>query len=80
LSKEKAISCFIIAAAYVGSRSMFAAYNLTLSGVVLNPAIGLGANIVMGAQGLKYIWLYAAVPFGGSILAILFHELVYKKT
>jgi glycerol uptake facilitator-like aquaporin len=79
-SKEKAICCFIIAASYVGARSLGASFNLTLCGVVLNPAIGFGANIVMGTQGLKYIWLYAAVPLGGGIVGLLFHEFVFKKT
>jgi glycerol uptake facilitator-like aquaporin len=80
LSKERAISCFIIAASYVGSRSLCAGWRLTLSGAVLNPAIGFGACIVEGVDGLKYIWIYALLPFVGSIIAVIFHEFVFKKT
>jgi TRAP-type C4-dicarboxylate transport system permease small subunit len=46
---------------------------------VLNPAIGFGADI-LSINGWKWIWLYSLVPFGGSILAIIFHEFVFKKT
>lgn len=80
LSKERAISCFIIAASYVGSRSLCASNILTYSGAVLNPAIGFGACIVEGVRGLDYIWVYALFPFIGSIIAVLFHEFVFKKT
>jgi len=52
LSKERAISCFIIAASYVGSRAICAGQVLTQSGAVLNPAIGFGACIVEGTAGL----------------------------
>ena len=80
LSKERAISCFIIAASYVGSRSLCASNILTLSGAVLNPAIGFAACIVEGKVGLSWIWIYALFPFIGSIFALLFHEFVFKKT
>jgi glycerol uptake facilitator-like aquaporin len=78
-SKERAIQCFIIAAAYVGSRSLCAANHITASGAVLNPAIGFGADLFT-AKGLTWIWLYTGIPFGGSILALIFHEFVFKKT
>lgn len=80
LSKEKAISCFIIAASYVGARSLCAGGKLTASGAVLNPAIGLSACIIGGTNGLSYIWVYSLMPFVGSICAVIFHEFVYKKT
>ena len=44
-SKEKAINCFIIAASYVGARSMLNGTTFTLSGAVLNPAIGLATSL-----------------------------------
>ena len=53
---------------------------MTLCGAVLNPAIGFASMLVMGKVGLAYIWLYSAVPFGGAILALIFHEFVFKKT
>lgn len=80
LSKERAISCFIIAASYVGARTLCAGNRLTVSGGVLNPAIGFGACLVEGPVGLKYIWVYALMPFIGSFLAIFFHEFIFKKT
>lgn len=43
-SREKAINCFIIASSYIGARAMLNGKNITLSGAVLNPAIGLGTN------------------------------------
>ena len=45
-SKERAINCFIIASSYVGARAMLNGNSTTLSGAVLNPAIGLGTNFV----------------------------------
>ena len=46
-SKEKAINCFIIAASYVGARAMLAGTENTISGAVLNPAIGLATCFTM---------------------------------
>jgi glycerol uptake facilitator-like aquaporin len=46
-SKEKAINCFIIAASYVGCRSMFNGTTVTQSGAVLNPAIAIGTSFAM---------------------------------
>lgn len=43
-SKEKAITCFIIAASYIGARSLCAGSYITKSGACLNPAIGLGIS------------------------------------
>lgn len=50
----------------------------------LNPAIGISTTIVMtftpdGPQGIKWIWLYGGFPLIGGIVAVLFHEFVYKK-
>ena len=45
-SKEQAINCFIIASSYVGARAMLNGNTTTLSGAVLNPAIGLGTSFV----------------------------------
>lgn len=79
LSKERAIGCFIIAASYVGARACCEA-SLVGSGPVLNPAIGIGADIISYPDGIKWIWVFGAMPFGGSILALVFHELIFKKT
>lgn len=83
-SQEKAINCFIIASSYVGARAMMNGKMITKCGAVLNPAIGLGTSFTMlfdkGADEFKWVWIYALLPFGGAILAVLFHEFVFKKT
>jgi len=33
-----------------------------------------------GISAFKAIYMYPTIPFGGAILAVLFYELVYKKT
>ena len=82
--KERAISCFIIAASYVGARGMLNGTKVTCSGPVLNPAISIGTNFTMlfdqGGKYFSFVWLYGLVPIGGAVLAVLFHELVFKKT
>ena len=51
---------------------------------VLNPAVGFGTNLVMSfdddSVGLKYFYVYAFMPLLGAVLAVLFHEMVYKKS
>ena len=83
-SKEPAINCFIIASAYVGGRSMMNGYVTTLSGAVLNPAIAIGISFMQlfgnGVDGFKYVWIYGLLPFAGAVAAVIFHELVFKKT
>jgi glycerol uptake facilitator-like aquaporin len=83
-SKEPAINCFIIASSYIGARAMLNGRKITRSGAVLNPAIGLGTSFTMlfakGADEFKWVWIYALMPFAGAILAVLFHEYVFKKT
>ena len=41
LSKDRAICCFIVAASYVGARSLCGGSKIIQSGAVLNPAIGI---------------------------------------
>ena len=82
--KEKAINCFIISSAYIGARAMLNGKNVTLSGAVLNPAIGIGTNFTMlfqnGGMYFQYVWIYGLLPIGGAVLAVIFYELVFKKT
>ena len=63
---------------------MLSGQNVTLSGAVLNPAIALGTSFTMlfdkGAQAFSFVWLYTLLPFVGAILAVLFHEFVFKKS
>lgn len=83
-SKEKAINCFIIAAAYIGARAMLSANQVSASGAVLNPAIGVATSFTMlfdhGGDLFKDVWIYGLLPFGGALLAVVFHEFVFKKT
>lgn len=93
-SKEQAINCFIIACSYIASRAFFGGNFVDLAplgtsgvtnyGACLNPAIALGIFLTSiffdpGAS-LKWFWLYPVMPFAGAIFAVIFYELVYKKT
>lgn len=90
-SREKAINCFIIASSYIAARAMFngtsgAVNSISEFGACLNPAIALGLifgavfNGSYGTNAFTTLWLYPVCPFGGSVLALLFYEFVYKKT
>ena len=72
---------FIIASCYAASIIMVAPPENKLA--CLNPAIGVASCLVMAffgdISGLKYIWLYGLFPFAGGLLAVAFHEFVYKK-
>ena len=55
-----------------------------ISGGCLNPAIGVGINLINviatgNGAAIYTIYVYALVPFGGGILASLFYERLYKK-
>ena len=88
-SKDPAITSLIIAASYVAARIMTAPIGQAVDGVLgrgdpLNPAIALSTMITQlignGIDGIKYVWLYPVFPFGGAIIAVIFHEFFYKKT
>lgn len=58
---------------------------VTNHGACLNPAIALGlvvGNLFTDYAGetAKWVWLYGATPFIGSVIALVFYEFVYKKT
>ena len=56
----------------------------TMSGAVLNPAIALGTSFcqlfALGGDGFKWVWIYTLLPIAGALIAVLFHEFVFKKT
>lgn len=85
-SEEPAINCFILASSYVGARTMFYgnAPEATSYGAVMNPAIAIGIQMSSllnnGFSAWNSIYLYPTIPFGASFLAVLFYELIYKKT
>jgi glycerol uptake facilitator-like aquaporin len=85
-SKENAMNCFIIAAAYTASRRIVNGTGILIStyGAVLNPAIAFGITFasVFPYPGttLKWIWIFCGLPFAGSIIAIIFYRFIYLKT
>ena len=55
-----------------------------ISGGCLNPAIGVGINIVNAidsgsALAIQAIYVYLGVPFAGGLVAALFYEKLYKR-
>lgn len=30
-------------------------------------------------EGMKWFWIYTPMPFAGALLALFFHEFVYKR-
>lgn len=71
------------------------AANVSTYGAVINPAFAIGINISSWlncpnydddpdssciGEALKWIWFYPILPFGGSVIAVIFFEFVYKKT
>jgi glycerol uptake facilitator-like aquaporin len=34
----------------------------------------------MGGDGFKWVWIYTLLPICGALVAVLFHEFVFKKT
>jgi glycerol uptake facilitator-like aquaporin len=81
---EPALNCFAIASSYVGARAMLNGVSITASGAVLNPAIAVGSNLTQllefGYYKFKWVWIYGGMPFVGALIAVLFHEFVFKKT
>lgn len=81
LSKDQAVTTLILAASYLGSIIMVSAPQRNFA--VLNPAIGSATAITMtffgDILGIKTIYIYVLFPFAGSISAVIFFELIYKK-
>lgn len=85
VSDIETVQCFSLAASFIAGRSIvlgnarFGTY-----GAILNPAIGFATFFVGifydAKTAFKWCWLYPAVPFWGSIMAIIFYEFVYKKS
>ena len=82
LSKDPAISTLIIAACYTGAIYMVSPPNVATV-ATLNPALGLAIPLVNTFNGngasFKWFWIYTAIPFVGALVAVIFHEFVYKK-
>lgn len=81
LAKDPAITTLIIASSQVTALIMTSTPYRSLS--CLNPAIGVSTVFIMlfkgDTAGIADIWILAIFPFIGAILAVIFHEFVYKK-
>ena len=81
LSNDPAITTLIIAAAYMAAMLMVSGPDDTIT--PLNPAVALGTMFQQAYHGdagaFKRIYIYLPFPVGGGLLAVLFHELVYKR-
>lgn len=94
-TEDIAISVFIVAGSYeVGQlivNQSIATWvntgdiNITQTrGVTGNPAIDWGLTVTFlfkdASAALAWVWLYPVVPFAGALLAVVFNELLYKKS
>lgn len=82
LSDDPAICTLIIAATYFAAILMVGSTDSYGFGC-LNPAISLMTCFVMLFQGvgtgMKWFWIYLLFPFLGSVLGVIFHEVLYKR-
>ena len=82
LSDDNAITTLIIAAAYYVAVIWSSSYGDVQNLNPVNPAIAFGDSCGMlfepGNQSSGG-WLFWLMPFGGSLLAVLLFELVFKK-
>ena len=69
-----------MASAYLGARRI----SETVTYGYVNPAVAFGITMCQLFNGvsepMKYIWITCGFPFVGAIIAIIFHEFVYRKT
>jgi len=83
-TEDIAISMFIIAGSYEAGALIV---NQSVEGygnASGNPAIDGGLFFTMifksGGKAFANSWLFIIVPFGGAVLAVIFNELLYKKS
>jgi aquaporin TIP/aquaporin related protein len=78
-SEDPALVSLFISIAY----SSCIALTTPISGGCINPAVGLGLNLInyfdktTGAS-IEHIWIYVVMPPIGSLLAVLFYETKFK--
>ena len=82
LSDDNAITTLIISAAYYVAMYWASSFGTVQTISPLNPAIAMGDGLGMLFHGVfswnTWIWLFYIVPLGGSIIAVLLFEYVYK--
>jgi len=81
MSNDPAITTLIIASAYLASILMCSGPDDYLT--PLNPAVSFGQIFQQifhnEWKGLARIYIYLPFPLIGGVLAVLFHEFVYKR-
>lgn len=81
LSSDPAITTLIIASSYLAAMLMVCGPDDFIT--PLNPALALGAmfqQVYHGEAGaFAKIYVYLPFPFIGGLLAVVFHEFVYKR-
>jgi glycerol uptake facilitator-like aquaporin len=81
ISEDPAITTLILAASYVASMLIVIGPDRYLS--PLNPAVSLGImfqQVYRGnAEGFKRIYIYLPFPLIGGLIAVFFHEFIYKR-
>lgn len=81
LSNDPAITTLIIAASYLAAMLMVCGPDDYLT--PLNPALALGTMFQQVYQGdasaFKAIYVYIPFPMIGGLIAVAFHEFVYKR-
>jgi hypothetical protein len=87
-STDKVVNCFIMSSAYVSARLMSGGTLVTIRqtadgnvkyiGPLLNPALSFGQMLI----SLQFKWIahYFFIPFGGTVLALIFYEFVFVKS
>ncbi len=82
LSDDNAITTLIIAGAYYVGVYWSSSFDTVQTSNPLNPAIAMGDGLGMLLHAVFYwdtwIWIFYIVPLGGSLIAVLLFEYVYK--
>lgn len=79
-SKDKTINCLVIAASYVAAQGIAGGQQVSRNGPLLNPTVALGTMIWNVSYGSFQYWQYIVMPLVGTVLAIIFYELIFVKT
>lgn len=82
LSDDNAITTLIIAGAYYVGVYWSSSFGTVQTSNPLNPAIAMGDGLGILLHGVfewdTWIWIFYVVPLGGSLIAVLLFEYVYK--
>ena len=82
LSDDNAITTLIIAAAYYVGVYWSSSFVKVQTANPLNPAIAMGDGLGMLLHNVldwnNWFWIFYIVPLGGSLIAVLLFEYVYK--